>query len=164
MSDFTKVAKFHNSCTAYSDQPAFAPPTSYHFTMSSSLSNVRTCVPLVEERVARREATVASAIKAVSAENGIKPAGLKASFYRNSPKLDHHRNRLLSNESEDILVWALQAFSLCNKPLTIQLCVGLAGKLFQVAPSTGWVSNFLRRHSDDLKCSRTKQLSKARNN
>ena len=159
-----KVATFHNSCAACSDQPAFAPPTSYRFAMSRSLSNVRTRAPLVEGRVARRKATVASAIEAVSAENSIKSAGLKASFYRSSPRLDHHRNRLLSNESEDILVWALQAFSLCNKPLTIQLCADLAGKLLQATSSKEWVSSFLRRHSDDLKRSRTKQLSKARNN
>ena len=91
--------------------------------MPNTLSNVRTCVPLVEEYIVKRKVTVASAIKAISTENDIESAGLKASFYRNSPWLDHRRNCLLSNENKPILVWAVSSATFMNSLITVPFLV-----------------------------------------
>ena len=80
-----------------------------------------------------------------------------------TPKGPQHGNLLLTDQEEQFLVWALQAFFHNNKALTLPLFTSLAFHLYGKRPSRRWSDRFFARHANALKPNATKQLCKARN-
>ena len=131
--------------------------------MEGMKSGAKALLPLADLRVKTHGGAMKDAAAyAAARRNAAKPA-LAGAYYRSAPSLEYHRNRLLSGQQEQKLVWALQAFSHCSKALTQPLCNSLAFRLFGAAPSERWPSFFMKRRSKELKPGAAKQLSKARN-
>jgi hypothetical protein len=80
-------------------------------------------------------------------------------------KLEKKKNRVLSNEDEELLVGILESFSLIHIPLTRQELLNTVRKNFEL-PSNWkgdrWYDGFIKRHKDQLKRYATKSLKAKR--
>ena len=75
--------------------------------MEGMKADTKTLLPLVDLHIQTSGVTLKDAVAHVAAQHGVTKSALTGAYYRNTPSLEYHRNRLLLDQEELKMVWAL---------------------------------------------------------
>ena len=75
--------------------------------MERMKADTKTLLPLIDLRIVTHGVTLKDVVVHVAAQHGVTKSALTAAYYRNTPSLEYHRNRLLLDQEELKMVWAL---------------------------------------------------------
>lgn len=119
-------------------------------------------VPLVQERVRNGE-SVLDALEAVAASEGITAGALRSAYYRAREGAGtHHGNCILTATEDQALVYAAQAFSYTNFPLSRARLASLVDQLWGKRVGITWARDWTKRHRTELSTRTCKALSDKR--